>query len=92
MKARTWWRRARSLQHVLRTTLGAVVALATAGLLTLPEPYWAPITTMVVMQSSLESTYAMAARRLVGTLLGAVLGALLYHGNGIGATRPIAPV
>jgi uncharacterized membrane protein YgaE (UPF0421/DUF939 family) len=43
----------------------------------LPEPYWAPISTIVVMQSSLGASWAVSWRRLVGTMLGSVVGAAL---------------
>jgi len=86
MKVRAWWGQLRSFHHVGRTTLGAVASLGVASLLTLREPYWAAITTLIVMQSDLESTLTLSARRLVGTALGAALGAVLL--TSIGPTMP----
>lgn len=44
----------------------------------MPEPYWAAITTLIVMQSNLKSTLALSVRRLIGTAMGVTLGALLF--------------
>jgi uncharacterized membrane protein YgaE (UPF0421/DUF939 family) len=43
----------------------------------MPEAYWAAITTLVVMQSSLGATLEISGQRLAGTALGAAAGALL---------------
>jgi uncharacterized membrane protein YgaE (UPF0421/DUF939 family) len=50
----------------------------------LPEAYWAPITTVVITQSSLGAALAVSWERFIGTLLGAVLGAIAasYFGPG----------
>jgi len=77
MKASTRWGQANSLQHVCRTTLSAVASLAVASLLTMPEAYWAAITALIVTQSDLKSTLSVSARRLIGTALGATLGAVI---------------
>jgi uncharacterized membrane protein YccC len=41
-----------------------------------PEAYWAPITTLVITQSSLGAALAVSWQRFVGTALGAVVGAI----------------
>jgi uncharacterized membrane protein YgaE (UPF0421/DUF939 family) len=51
--------------------------LHAARLLTLPEIYWAPITTLVIAQSSLGSTLAISWQRFIGTVLGAAVGAIV---------------
>ena len=71
-----------SLVHPTRTTLAAVLALLAAQLLGLPEVYWAPVTTMVVMQSTLGAALKISGQRLAGTALGSVAGALLVAGFG----------
>jgi uncharacterized membrane protein YgaE (UPF0421/DUF939 family) len=43
----------------------------------LPEPYWATITTLIVMQSTLSAALAISEQRFAGTALGAGLGALI---------------
>jgi uncharacterized membrane protein YccC len=60
--------------YVARTTLATLAALLLAQLVGLPEPYWAAITTLVVMQSSLVASWAVSWKRLVGTAIGAVVG------------------
>jgi uncharacterized membrane protein YccC len=65
------------LIHSLRTTIAAVASLLTARLFRLPEAYWAPITTMIVMQSTVAASIKVSFERLVGTALGAVMGAIL---------------
>lgn len=63
-----------SLLDSLRTAVAAVVALLLARLLKLPEYYWAPISTIVVVQSTIPP-WTLGWQRFVGTALGAVLGA-----------------
>lgn len=48
-----------------------------AGLFRLPEAYWAAITTLIVMQSTLGAAFTVSKQRLAGTALGAAAGALL---------------
>lgn len=60
----------------VRTTMAAVAALLLARLLKLPEYYWAPISAIVVVQSTIPPL-TMGWQRFVGTALGAVLGAAL---------------
>ncbi len=66
----------------LRTALAAVVSLLIARLFRLPESYWAPITTFVIIQSSLASALKVSWQRLAGTALGAGVGAIsaIYFG------------
>jgi uncharacterized membrane protein YgaE (UPF0421/DUF939 family) len=70
--ARNCW-----LAHSARTGVAAGVALAAARLYDMPEDYWAPITTLVVMQSTLGAAWAISRARLLGTALGVSLGALV---------------
>jgi uncharacterized membrane protein YgaE (UPF0421/DUF939 family) len=69
--------------HVLRTTVAAVVSLLVARLFKLPETYWAAITTLVVMQSTLGAAFTVSWYRFVGTAIGAAAGALFatYFGS-----------
>jgi uncharacterized membrane protein YccC len=75
----------RDIIHSARTTVAAVVSLLIARLFKLPEAYWAAITTMIVMQSTLGAALTTSGQRLVGTALGAAMGALLatYFGSSI---------
>src|SRR5437588_6089723 len=59
-----------------RTTIAAVVSLLLARLLKLPEFYWAPISAIVIIQSTIDPR-TLAWQRFAGTALGAALGALI---------------
>lgn len=63
------------LVHSVRTAAAAVVSVLAARLFRLPEAYWAPITTLVIAQSSLGAALKVSWERFVGTALGAVVGA-----------------
>ena len=67
----------RVLVHSLRTAVVAVASLLVARLFRLPASYWAPITTLVVTQSSLGAALAVSWQRFIGTILGAVVGGLV---------------
>ncbi len=63
------------LVHSLRTAIACVASLLVAQLFRLPEAYWAPITTVVITQSSLGAALAVSWHRFLGTVLGALVGA-----------------
>ncbi len=63
--------------HSARTSVAAVASLLVARLSRLPEAYWAPITTLVIAQSSLGAALAVSWQRFAGTALGAAVGAIL---------------
>src|SRR3989475_266873 len=67
----------RVLVHSVRTAIACVASLLVARLFRLPEAYWAPITTMVITQSSLGAAFAVSWQRFVGTFLGAAVGAVV---------------
>jgi uncharacterized membrane protein YgaE (UPF0421/DUF939 family) len=46
-------------------------------LVRLPETYWAPITTVVITQSSLGAALKVSWQRFAGTALGAIVGAIV---------------
>ncbi len=60
-----------------RTTLAAVTSFLVARLLRMPEAYWATISTIIVMQSTLGAALTVSWQRFAGTVLGAASGALL---------------
>ena len=72
------------LEHSLRTAVAAGASLVTARLLHLPEAYWAAVTTLVVMQSTLGAAWKVSTQRFIGTALGAAIGALVGHHLGSG--------
>ncbi len=60
----------------VRTTLAAVIAMLLSRLLNMPEYYWAPISTIVIIQSTIPP-HTLGWQRFVGTALGAVVAAVL---------------
>jgi uncharacterized membrane protein YgaE (UPF0421/DUF939 family) len=60
----------------LRTTVATVASLLLARALKLPEFYWAPISTIVIVLSTIPPL-SLAWQRFAGTAMGAVLGAVL---------------
>lgn len=66
-----------SILHIARSTVAALASQVIAHALRMPEPYWATVTTIVVMQSSLGAAWKVSWRRLEGTVLGAVVGGVL---------------
>ena len=59
-----------------RTALAAVLSFWLAHLLRFPEYYWAPISTIVIIESTIPPL-TLGWQRFVGTALGAALGAAL---------------
>ncbi len=75
-----------TLEHSARTAVAAVVSLLVARLLHLPEAYWASISTLIVMQSTLGAALPISAQRFAGTALGVVAGgfsAAYFPGNAL---------
>ena len=60
----------------VRATVAAVASMLLARLLKLPEFYWAPISTIVILFSTINPR-TLAWQRFAGTALGAALGALI---------------
>ena len=65
------------LIHSARTAVAAAVSLAAARLAGMPEAYWASISTLIAMQSSLGAAWNVSKPRFIGTALGAAAGGLL---------------
>jgi uncharacterized membrane protein YccC len=71
------WLRWPVIVHSARTGVATLASLLVARLFRLPEAYWAPITTIVITQSSLGAAWEVSWQRFVGTLVGAVLGGIV---------------
>jgi uncharacterized membrane protein YgaE (UPF0421/DUF939 family) len=75
-----WAKRTRlgreALINSARTAVATVVSMLLARSLKLPEFYWAPISTIVILLSTINPM-TLAWQRFAGTALGAVLGALI---------------
>ena len=65
-----------ALMNSLRTAVATVISLLLARLLKLPEFYWAPISTIVILLSTINPLTG-SWQRFVGTAVGAFLGALI---------------
>jgi uncharacterized membrane protein YgaE (UPF0421/DUF939 family) len=65
-----------ALINSARTAVAAVVSMLLARSLKLPEFYWAPISTIVILLSTINPM-TLAWQRFAGTALGAALGALI---------------
>jgi uncharacterized membrane protein YgaE (UPF0421/DUF939 family) len=65
-----------SILDSARTTIAAAIAMWLARLLKMPEYYWAPISTIVIVQSTIPPR-TLGWQRFVGTALGAALGAAI---------------
>lgn len=60
----------------VRTTIATVASLLLARTLKLPEFYWAPISTIVILLSTINPL-TLAWQRFAGTAVGAYLGAII---------------
>src|ERR1700691_1894266 len=65
-----------TLLDAARTTVAAVASLLLARVLKLPEFYWAPISAIVIICSTIDPR-TLAWQRFVGTALGAAVAALM---------------
>jgi uncharacterized membrane protein YccC len=79
------------LGHAGRIALACVVAYGASWLLGLPERYWSLITVVIVTQPDLPGTVAASRNRIIGTLIGAGVGALAIEGqrHGLAALLPL---
>ncbi|MGH6891493.1 MAG: FUSC family protein [Dongiaceae bacterium] len=84
------------MRLALRVTAAAILAFALAKLLGFPHGYWAVITAIIVMQTSVGGSLKAALDRLMGTMAGALYGAAIAvavpHATttGLGAAMVIA--
>lgn len=82
------------LRHALRVVIAVVLAFAVVKLFGLPQGWWAVITALLVVQTSVGGSLKAALDRLWGTLAGAFYGALVAiaipHASEIGLALAIA--
>jgi uncharacterized membrane protein YccC len=64
-------------RRAAQSALACVIALVLAVVYRLPHGYWSLVTIIVMTQPNVGASISKGAMRLVGTLLGAVLGVLL---------------
>jgi len=84
LRANLDWRSA-ALRHALRTALVAAPALAFTMLWFTPYDHWLTITIVATMQPYFVLTYARAIERVLGTLAGGLVAALV----GLVCTTPL---
>jgi uncharacterized membrane protein YgaE (UPF0421/DUF939 family) len=65
-----------SIAHVVLSALAAMVSYVIARLFHLPEAYWAPMSALIVMQLTLRAAFPIAIQYVVGTAMGAAVGAV----------------
>jgi uncharacterized membrane protein YgaE (UPF0421/DUF939 family) len=65
-----------ALINSARVTVAAVASMLLARSLKMPEFYWAPISTIVIILSTIDPL-TLAWQRFAGTALGAAVGALI---------------
>src|SRR6266853_450761 len=65
-----------SLVLAARTAVAAVVSYLIARLFHLPEAYWAPISTVIGMGSTLGAALPVSVQHFAGTAIGAAVGAV----------------
>jgi hypothetical protein len=73
-----------SLVLAARTAVAAVVSYLIARLFRLPEAYWAPISTVIGMGSTLGAALPVSVQHFAGTAIGAAVGAVTatyLHGS-----------
>lgn len=77
-RTRTWIAGHRGeLRQAARMTVAAVLALALGEALGMSRSYWAVLTALIVTQASLGGSIKATADRLVGTVSGALYGAVV---------------
>jgi uncharacterized membrane protein YgaE (UPF0421/DUF939 family) len=64
-----------SIAYVVLSAFAAVVSYLIARLFHLPEAYWAPMSTLIVMKLTLSAALPIAVQYVVGTAVGAAVGA-----------------
>lgn len=60
------------VKHSFQTSLAVLISITCAKFLGLAEFYWAPISTIIVMQSTLGQSWDVSKQRIYGTIIGAL--------------------
>jgi len=69
------------LIHSATTAIAASLSLTFATLLGMSESYWAPISTIIVMQSTLGASWDTSKQRFIGTIIGTLMAGVFYYVN-----------
>ena len=65
-----------SVTYAAQTALAVLVSYLIARWFRLPEAYWAPMSTLIVMQSTLSAALPISVQYVAGTAVGAAVGAV----------------
>ena len=68
-----------SIAHVCLAAIAALVSYLVAALFRLPEAYWAPMSTLIIMKLSLDAAFPIAVQYVAGTAIGAAVGAVINY-------------
>jgi uncharacterized membrane protein YccC len=68
------WEHRRLLIHAAKTALAAALCWWIALLFGLPDGYWGTISAIIVLQSNFGATISASRDRILGTVIGALLG------------------
>ncbi len=66
-------------EFAIATGIAGIISLYAARFLRLPQAYWAAISSLIVLQSNVAATLSAARNRLIGTAIGAVIGAVFVR-------------
>ena len=75
----------RDVKLPLKTAIAAALSFLTYRALHLPHGYWATISAIIVMQSNLGRSLSESLTRIIGTAIGAFMGALVMAMLGMNA-------
>jgi len=67
------------IELAVATGIAGALSLYAARFLKLPQGYWAAISSFIVLQSNVAATLSAARGRMIGTAIGAVIGAIFVR-------------
>ena len=67
------------IELAVATGIAGALSLYAARFLQLPQGYWAAISSFIVLQSNVAATLGAARGRMIGTAIGAVMGAIFVR-------------
>jgi uncharacterized membrane protein YccC len=76
------WKDTLRLKQPLKTAVASAGAMAAYEGLHLQHGYWAVISAIIVLQSNLGRSIRASSNRLIGTAIGATIGAVTFHFTG----------
>jgi uncharacterized membrane protein YccC len=68
------WEHRHILVHAAKTACAAALCWAIARAVGLPDGYWGSISAVIVLQSNVGATVTASRDRLIGTVIGAIIG------------------